>query len=97
LLPAGAGARRHDERGPHEEPNIAELRANLSELHDRAQAGEEIEIRKRNVPIARIVPVARPEPNRTRLGCGRGSVTIRADLTEPVWSAEDWEMLGGKP
>lgn len=76
--------------------NIGELRANLSELLERATAGEEIEIRKRNVPIARIVPIAKPTPNRTRLGCGRGSVVIRADLTEPAWSAEDWEMLGEK-
>ena len=37
--------------------NIAEAKARLSALIDRASAGEEIEIRKRGQPVARIVPV----------------------------------------
>ena len=37
--------------------NIAELRKNLSGVIDRVIAGEEIEIRRRNVPVARLVPL----------------------------------------
>lgn len=40
--------------------NIADAKAQFSELVDRAAAGEEIEIKKRGEPVARIVPVMKP-------------------------------------
>ena len=40
--------------------NIAEAKAHLSELIERAAAGEEIEIRKRGEPVAKLVPIERP-------------------------------------
>lgn len=73
--------------------NIGELRSNLRDLLARVAAGEEIEIRKRNVPIARIVPLPAETPNQTRLGCGEGSVIVKTDLTAPVWSQDDWDMM----
>ena len=74
--------------------NIAELKNNLSRFLALVESGEVIEICKRNIPIARLVPLGpRNKKNHTRLGCGQGSVKIHADLTEPVIPEENWEML----
>ena len=75
--------------------NIAEFKRKLSSYLAAVERGEEIEIRKRNLPIARVVPVARPQKNETVLGCGRGTVKIVGDLTEPLIAEGDWEMLRG--
>ena len=40
--------------------NLAEAKANLSALVGRAEAGEEIEIKRRGRPVARIVPIGAP-------------------------------------
>ncbi len=74
--------------------NIAELKNNLSKILSDVQKGESIQICKRNIPIARIVPIDRKiQENKTRLGCGAGSVQVNADLTEPMIPEESWEML----
>jgi prevent-host-death family protein len=73
--------------------NIAELKNRLSEFLALVEQGEEIEIRKRNVPIARVVPIARKRVNRTQIGCGAGTVEIHGDLTEPLIPLEVWEGL----
>ncbi len=74
--------------------NIAEFKNNLSKFLSLAEAGEVIEICKRNIPIAHLVPLEpKNKKNRTRLGCGQDSVKIHADLTEPVISEKSWEML----
>lgn len=39
--------------------SLAEAKAHLSELVDRVQAGESIEITRRGKPVARLTPVAR--------------------------------------
>lgn len=44
--------------------NVAEAKAELSALLDRAHAGEEIIICKSGVPWARLVPPAASEPRR---------------------------------
>jgi prevent-host-death family protein len=74
--------------------NIADFKNNLSKILAFVEKGEPVEIRKRNVPIAHLVPV-KPNArlNKTRLGCGRGSVQVKADLTEPMIPEESWEML----
>lgn len=43
--------------------NIAEAKAHFSELVDRAEAGETVEIMRRGKPVARLVP---PEPKKQR-------------------------------
>lgn len=43
--------------------NIAEAKAHFSELVDRAEAGETVEIMRRGKPVARLVP---PEPKKKR-------------------------------
>jgi prevent-host-death family protein len=77
--------------------NIAELKNKISEYLAAVENGEEVEVRKRNVPIARIVPLQKPPANNTILGCGRDSGKILGDITEPFVPDGDWEMLGKSP
>jgi len=76
--------------------NIAELKNRLSEYLSLVEKGEDVEIRKRNIPIARIVPLrcrlASPGP----LGSGAGTVRIRGSLTEPLIPPGAWGLLGGR-
>ncbi|MXZ70953.1 MAG: type II toxin-antitoxin system prevent-host-death family antitoxin [Acidobacteria bacterium] len=74
--------------------NIADFKNHLSEYLAAVANGEEVEVHKRNMPLARVVPIQRPVSNRTVLGCGKGSVVVKSDLTEPMMPAADWEMLG---
>ena len=77
--------------------NIAEFKNHLSEYLAAVANGEQVEVRKRNMPLARVVPIQRPARNRTVLGRGKGSVVVKADLTAPIIPAGDWEMLGDEP
>lgn len=77
--------------------NIAEFKNHLSEYLAAVADGEEVEIRKRNAPLARVIPIPVPGRNRTVLGCGAGTVVVRADLTEPMIPPEDWERLRDEP
>jgi len=75
--------------------NIAELKSCMSAYMAAVEHGEEVLVCKRNVPFARIVPCKseEAEPNRTQLGCGRGTVTVNCDLTEPAIPLNQWNML----
>ena len=73
--------------------NIAEFKNKISEYLSYVEKGEEVEVRKRNVPIARIVPVKKPSANMTKLGCGKGTGRIHAGLKEPFIPEGDWDML----
>jgi len=74
--------------------NIAQFKNNLSKFISQVEQGETIEICKRNIPIAHLVPVAtKQKKNHTKLGCGRKSVKIKGDLTQPMIPEEAWEML----
>ena len=44
--------------------NIAELKNRISEFISALEKGEEVEVRKRNAPIARIVPIRKRKPTR---------------------------------
>ena len=72
--------------------NIAMVKEHLSSYITMVEKGEEIEVCKRNVPVARIVPVKYAVKNRTVLGCGKGSGHITGDLTEPLIPESDWSM-----
>ena len=77
--------------------NIAEFKDHLGKYLAMVEQGEEIQLCRRNVPLAMIIPSKRESTvNKTRLGCGEGSVVIETDLTEPVFSQEDWSMLQGE-
>jgi prevent-host-death family protein len=72
--------------------NIAELKNRLSEYLSLVENGEEIEIRKRNVPIARVVPLRRRTAGQP-LGAGAGTAKIRGKLTEPLIPGDAWDSL----
>ena len=52
--------------------NIVDLRNKLSEMLDFVQQGNELEIQKRNVIIAKLVPIPKAKVNKTKLDIGKG-------------------------
>lgn len=76
--------------------SIAELKRDLSSMIALAQQGEEIEVRKRNIPVAHLIGIPGPVTNRTRLGCGKGTGRILGDLTESLIPPDRWNMLRGE-
>lgn len=73
--------------------NIGEFKDNLGKFIRFIEQGEVIEIRKGNIPIAKIIPYETSKSgNRTVLGCGMGSVKILGDLTEPLIPEDTWDM-----
>ncbi len=61
--------------------NVYEAKTHLSQLLERAAAGEEIVIARAGRPIARLVALAEP-PTRREPGGWRGKVTVAADFDE---------------
>ncbi len=74
--------------------NIAELKNHLSDYLRLVENGETVEVAKRNVPFARIVPLPKAPTNKTQLGSFKGSVKVKGDLTAPAMPEDDWDMLG---
>jgi len=73
--------------------NIGELKNNLGKFIGYVEQGEVVEICKRNVPVALIVPHdSKRHGNSTKLGCGKGTVQIKGDLTEPLIPEDSWDM-----
>ena len=77
--------------------NVAEFKNHLSAYLDAVANGEEVEVRKRNTPFVRVVPIRTWARNRTVLGCGQGTVVVKSDLIDPMIPPEDWDMLGDAP
>ncbi len=76
--------------------NIADIKNHFSRFIALVEQGEEIQVCKRNQAVAKIVSIKpSTSANKTRLGCGKCSVQIRCNLTDPVLPEEDWEMLKG--
>lgn len=69
-------------------------KTNLSQLLERAEAGEEIIIARGQVPVARLVPVAK-KPRR-QPGLYAGQITIGPEFFEPLPEEELrlWEGRG---
>jgi prevent-host-death family protein len=63
--------------------NIPETTAQLTELIDRVQAGEEILLAQNGVAIARLVPI-QAVPQRRIPGQDKGKVTISSDFNAPL-------------
>lgn len=78
--------------------NIAEFKNHMGKYLAIVEQGEKVEICRRNVPLAIIIPSKQRtiQTNKTQLGCGEGSVVINADLTEPSFPSGDWNMLQGE-
>jgi prevent-host-death family protein len=66
--------------------NVYEAKTHLSELIERAAAGEEIVIAKSGTPRARLVPLAVARPARTP-GGWEGQVWIADDFDAPLPAA----------
>jgi prevent-host-death family protein len=64
-----------------ESVNVYEAKTRLSQLIDRAAAGEEIVIARAGRPVARLVALA-DAPRRREPGAWRGKVTMAADFDE---------------
>lgn len=74
--------------------NIGQFKDNLSKYLSYVEQGEAVTICKRNIPIATLVPHGSAKlGNRTKLGCGMGTVQVHGDLTEPLIPEESWDML----
>jgi prevent-host-death family protein len=73
--------------------NIAEAKARLSSLLDRALAGEEVIIARAGKPVARLTPVEEPAPRKR--GAWRG-LKISSDALLAPMDPEDLDAAEGK-
>ena len=71
--------------------SLAEAEVSLSELIDRALAGEQVVILRRDVPVIRLVPEPR-HGDRSILGLFRRQVVLGSDFDLPL---PGFEGLGG--
>lgn len=62
--------------------NVYEAKTHLSQLLDRAAAGEEIVIARAGRPIARLVPLSGASSRERVPGAWRGKVSIADDFDE---------------
>lgn len=60
-----------------------EAKTNLSKLVARAEAGEEIVIARRGVPVVELKPVARRNRMAEALGSMKGQIWMSDDFDEP--------------
>jgi len=63
--------------------NIAEAKAHLSELVQKAMLGEEIVIARDNKPLAMLVPIKRAAGKRTP-GSGKGQILFMAENFDAI-------------
>jgi prevent-host-death family protein len=64
------------------EVGMHEAKTKLSQLVQRAEAGEDIVIARRGKPVARLVPVARTNSFASAYGALRGRIHIADDFDE---------------
>jgi prevent-host-death family protein len=68
---------------------IGEAKTNFSKLVRRAEAGEEIVVRRGSEPVARIVPLRKPGGVRG-FGSMKGQIRIGRDFDEPLDDFRDY-------
>jgi prevent-host-death family protein len=64
--------------------NVYQAKTKLSELIDRAAAGEEIVIARHGRPIARLVAYRPPTRKRRKLGLLAGKLQVPDDFDDPL-------------
>ncbi len=73
--------------------SIVDIRKSLARYLSMVSKGGEVLILRRNTPIAKIIGLNVSRPNKTRLGCGKGTVLNLVSPTKPFLSESAWEML----
>ncbi|HTJ23174.1 MAG TPA: type II toxin-antitoxin system Phd/YefM family antitoxin [Gemmatimonadaceae bacterium] len=63
--------------------NVHQAKTQLSKLLERVAEGEDIVIAKAGVPVARLVPIARPDEARV-LGTEKGRLIVADDFDAPL-------------
>lgn len=66
--------------------NIAEAKAHLSQIIERAYNGEKITIAKNNLPLVDLIP--HQKPTKRQLGIGKGLISYQED----IFNTEDAEI-----
>jgi prevent-host-death family protein len=69
--------------------NLADAKARLSALVDRAATGEEIVIAKDHRPVAKLVPL-RPSAARRRPGSAKGQIRVAPNFDLPLADFDDY-------
>jgi len=69
--------------------NIAAAKARLSELVDRAIAGEEVIIARDNKPLLRLAPVHDPSKV-LKPGSARGRIWMSDDFDDPIDDVKEY-------
>lgn len=64
--------------------NIGEAKAQLSDLVNRALAGESVIIAKDNKPLVKLVPLRSSRAAKRRPGFGKGTGTMSSDFDAPL-------------
>jgi prevent-host-death family protein len=75
---------------PERYVNIAEAKARLSELVEKAASGEEIVIARDHKPVARLVPVGRGRGGPRTPGSAKGQVWIAPDFADTPSDFDDY-------
>lgn len=72
--------------------NIHEAKTTLSRLIARVEAGEEVVLTRRNVPVVRLLPVQESEPTRV-FGDLKGAFEVPDTFFDPLPDdvLEEWE------
>ena len=75
---------------------VHEAKTNLSKLIERAEAGDEVIIARRDQPAVRLVPIGAVAPKR-QFGAYRGQAGVTDEFFEPLPEAELAAWNGGVP
>lgn len=63
--------------------NIHEAKTHFSKLLERVRQGEEVIVAKAGKPVAKLVPIEQPQPDR-KPGSARGLVKIYDNFDDPL-------------
>ena len=75
---------------PERYVNIAEAKARLSELVEKAASGEEIVIARDHKPVSRLVSIGRSRGGPRTPGSARGQVWIAPDFADTPSDFDDY-------
>jgi antitoxin (DNA-binding transcriptional repressor) of toxin-antitoxin stability system len=64
--------------------NIHEAKTHLSRYLNELKEGDRLILCRRNIPIAEVKPLQKPEVGPRPIGLGKGSVRIPASFHEPL-------------